>query len=403
MYITFLTIIIANGVQSQGFKGPNILYTTAQRIAGYNYPVESHEVVTSDGYILTMFRIPYSPKEHKNDTYSRPVFLLQHGLSTSSDSFILNGPDNALAYLLADAGYDVWMGNHRGNVYSRKHVKLSPEKSKFWQFTWHELGILDMPAMIDYVLAMTNQEKLHFVGHSQGTTVFFVLLSELPEYNSKFKTTYMLAPIAFVGNVQSLIGITAATIITQSPILSHFLEGHEFIPMIVPVSIFTSELCAVGSWFQWICADVFFIIGGWDSKHLNYTLIPDAYETHPAGCSTGQEIHYLQELKSGYFRKFDHGRVKNLKVYGQATPPNYNESNIVAPVRFYHGDNDKLAPLVDVKRMEKLLPNLVESYDVPVKEWTHIDFIFALDVKELINDKIIRTANHYEKTGEQLK
>jgi lysosomal acid lipase/cholesteryl ester hydrolase len=37
-------------------------------------------------------------------------------------------------YLLADAGYDVWLGNARGSTYSKKHVSLSTSDSKFWDF-----------------------------------------------------------------------------------------------------------------------------------------------------------------------------------------------------------------------------------------------------------------------------
>ena len=72
-------------------------------------------------------------------------------------------------YILSSAGYDVWLGNNRGNKYSRQHKFLDPDKDKvqFWDFSWHEMGVSDLPAMIDYVLNQTDSKALFYVGHSQ--------------------------------------------------------------------------------------------------------------------------------------------------------------------------------------------------------------------------------------------
>lgn len=107
--------------------------------------------------------------------------------------------------MLADLGYDVWLGNARGNHYSRHNEFHNPDKhkAKFWNFSWHEIGTIDLPAMIDYVLAKSGQEKLHYIGHSQGTTVFYVMCSEKPEYNDKIKAMFSLAPVAYMKNIIS--------------------------------------------------------------------------------------------------------------------------------------------------------------------------------------------------------
>jgi len=39
-----------------------------------------------------------------------------------------------VGFILSDAGFDVWMGNVRGNTYSRAHVKYKPSDAEFWQW-----------------------------------------------------------------------------------------------------------------------------------------------------------------------------------------------------------------------------------------------------------------------------
>nr|CAD7395146.1 unnamed protein product [Timema poppensis] len=108
-------------------------------------------------------------------------------------------------FVLADSGYDVWLGNSRGNTYSRKHITLLPQQQQFWNFTWHEMGVWDLPASIDHILATTGQKRLFYIGHSMGCTTFFVMASTRPEYNSQIQGMVALAPGLFVKKAKSLV------------------------------------------------------------------------------------------------------------------------------------------------------------------------------------------------------
>ncbi|XP_047122052.1 lipase 3-like [Schistocerca piceifrons] len=193
----------------------------------YGYPVETYEVTTEDGYVLTMFRIPYGKKSPLTEGERRPAVLLQHGLMNSADDWLIIGPDRALGYILADAGYDVWLGNIRGNWYSQKHQDYSPKKDKFWKFSWHEHGIYDMPAQIDHVLNATGHKQIFYIGHSMGTTMFYVGMSLKHDYNEKIRAMFSLAPIAFMNHMKSpLFRILAPlTSVVQQHIIFSF-SGH---------------------------------------------------------------------------------------------------------------------------------------------------------------------------------
>lgn len=76
-------------------------------------------------------------------------------------------------------------------------------RERFWSFSWHEVGVYDIPASIDYILAETGQTKLQYIGHSQGGTSILVMASERPEYNDKIEIIHALAPAAFMSNCKS--------------------------------------------------------------------------------------------------------------------------------------------------------------------------------------------------------
>jgi len=117
-----------------------------------NYKVDSHSVTTEDGYILKLFRIRGDGTERPRlgEGRPKPVVFFQHGLISSSETFVNNGR-NSLPFRLIEKGYDVWLGNNRGNIYCRKHIKYTTDDHQFWDFSFYELGKYDLPAMIDHV------------------------------------------------------------------------------------------------------------------------------------------------------------------------------------------------------------------------------------------------------------
>ena len=75
--------------------------------------------------------------------------------------------------------------------------------------SWHELGVYDLAAMIDYIISVTGQVGITYIGHSMGATIAAVLLSQRPEYNSKIKLLILLAPVVKLEHNTSVLRFSA--------------------------------------------------------------------------------------------------------------------------------------------------------------------------------------------------
>lgn len=120
-----------------GASDPRLTMRSAELIRHEGYAVEEHSVETRDGFVLGMQRIPLphgASRRDGADGRARPAVLLQHGLMQCSEVWLTNGREGSLAFILADAGFDVWLGNNRGNTYSAKHTQLRADNPEYCEF-----------------------------------------------------------------------------------------------------------------------------------------------------------------------------------------------------------------------------------------------------------------------------
>ncbi len=52
-------------------------------------------------------------------------------------------------------------------------------------FSWQEMAEYDIPAMVEYILDVTGNTELSYVGHSQGTLIAFAKFSSDIEFAKK--------------------------------------------------------------------------------------------------------------------------------------------------------------------------------------------------------------------------
>lgn len=360
------------------------------------YPFENHVVTTEDGYILAIHRIPYGRNSSAGAAQdeTKPVVLLMHGSGSSAVDFMILGPERSLPLILADEGYDVWLGNNRGNTWSRKHTTLDPDKNEtFWDFSFHELGLYDAPAIIDYILNATASEKISYIGHSQGTTQFFAMTSELPEYNDKVNLMMALGPAVYCKNLSNPIVQILKDHYTLVEFAGDYFNVTEFLGHTFAIETALKLICKDESEYQEVCPLILFLLFGFDSDQFDRSIMVTMLDAFPAGNSLMGLKHYLQLVKSGHFRQFDHGVLNNLELYNNSAPPDYDLSHVTAPVAIYYGKNDWLVGTPDVDRLAEELPNVVEKHLIEYDYFNHMDFIVATDIVSLLYFDVINKLN----------
>ncbi|CAJ0589674.1 unnamed protein product [Cylicocyclus nassatus] len=375
--VLLLVAVIATAVLAAKHEDPEVEMTTPQIIEHWGYPAEIYTVTTEDGYVLELHRIPYGKNDAK-PIKPRPVVFMQHGLECSSSNWITNLPDESAGFIFADAGFDVWLGNMRGNTYSSKHINLSPKQDKFWEFTWDEMAKYDLESMIDKALNVSGQKDLYYIGHSQGTITMFSKLSIDQAFSSKIKKFFALAPVGSVKHAKGLFKFLADDFGLEFDGWFDLFGAGQFLPNGWIMKIVADSVCAGLNVKEELCDNVLFLIAGPESHQMNDTRTPVYLSHTPAGTSSLNVMHWLQMVKKGTVSMYDYGTRENKKKYGQANPPEYDFTKIQNQIYLYWGDSDWLADPQDISAY--LLPRIQHTLagDVELKDYNHLDFIWGL-------------------------
>ncbi|KAA0725322.1 Lysosomal acid lipase/cholesteryl ester hydrolase [Triplophysa tibetana] len=380
--ITFGMAECRPSCKEDGGLDPEVNMNISEIIRHWGYPAEEFEVVTDDGYILSINRIPHGVK-YQAWQEGKPAVFLQHGLLAAGSNWVTNLPNTSLGFLLADNGFDVWIGNSRGNTWSRKHKHLNPDTKEYWEFSHDEMAKKDLPAVINFITETTGQKQIFYVGHSQGTTIAFMAFSTMPELASKIKMFFALAPVATVALTKS--PMTKLSFIPEFLIWDLF-GRKDFFPQNELIKFFATEFCSRKP-LSVLCGNVFFLLCGFDEKNLNMSRTP-VYTTHcPAGTSVQNMVHWAQGVKTDKLTAYDYGKTGNMAHYNQSTPPVYNIQDMMVPTALWSGGQDTLADPQDVALLLTQIPKLV--YHRNIEHWEHLDFIWGLDAPQEMYSKMI--------------
>ncbi|XP_068205896.1 gastric triacylglycerol lipase-like [Palaemon carinicauda] len=412
---------------------PHTYMTTDELIRARGYPVEVHDVVTEDGYILEVHRIPplsrqsteqdlnlTLPDETEVKRYLEPqllnvsartedvnnhrngitakgdpkvVFVLHCFLCSSAD-FVMNDHNQALAFVLSDAGYDVWLGNNRGNLYGRRHLTLTPNDPQFWEFSIDKNARYDLPAMLQYVRTKTGANQLSYIGHSMGNMMFFAMMSIHPHINSWVRVMAGLGPVAYMYNGHAQLGLLAP--ITDKLERSLAKKGLlEFMAPTKTTSKIVSGLCSDAIFIQPICQLILDLIAGPSSRNVDPAYISVIAAHTPAGSSFRVFAQLLQFVRDRSFQAYDWGPTQNYKEYGSEKPPLLKLSAVTVPVAGFWSSSDVLAHPKDVERTLSELPNLVVNHRVQHDNFNHLDFLWAENAKSLVYRHVIDFFNQY--------
>eukprot|EP00455_Lapot_gusevi_P032065 TRINITY_DN3493_c0_g1_i2.p1 TRINITY_DN3493_c0_g1~~TRINITY_DN3493_c0_g1_i2.p1 ORF type:complete len:443 (+),score=89.12 TRINITY_DN3493_c0_g1_i2:85-1413(+) len=394
---------------------PDTNRTVCEIVQDKGYGCELHYITTSDGFILQAERISSS---RAAPAPSRPAVVMVPGVLCTTIMFVL-GYEANLPYFLADSGLDVWMVNQRNrpDPPPKRHVSVDWDSAGAWNWTFEDIGTRDVPAMITYVLAVTNLPKISaYIGYSQGGVVGWVTYSMDPVIANltdvfislggpagPTSTASIAKPNTPAASHMDRLGSLPPQSLTSPPACppcSSLTAFHDRccigdfpkLDPFAPLAKVAIDLCAISPEF---CFDMMrgAALAPTDCQNANWTSHPSLAQNLRDGqhCvngsriqlmvanypswTSGRNVLHLQQINTA-FRRFDWGEAGNLQMYGTPQPPFYPISKMLTKVAMFYGLYDILSGPQKVAEFLLDIPQdlLVAANAYPVG---HLDYVLS--------------------------
>lgn len=364
----------------------------------YGYLAEEHVVQTKDGFLLGLHRLAWRRGEEDQRVNNGPgstqkkVVYLHHGLMMNSEVWVcITEKERCLPFVLVEQGYDVWLGNNRGNKYSKKSLHYGPTDTQFWNFSMDQFAFHDIPDSINYILSATNQPSLSYIGFSQGTAQAFATLSIHPTLNSKVDVFVALAPAMAPPGIAS--GVVSS-LVKSNPQVLYLLFGRRAI--LGSTTMWQALLYP--AIFTWLIDKSLAYLFGWRMANIAPHQKLAAYPHLYSFTSTKSVVHWFQIIRNGKFQMFD-DEVTSPTSFGTGSKyykvAKFPTRNIKTPIVLVYGGSDSL---VDINIMLKELPRHTVAKCVP--KYEHLDLLWASDVDTLVFPHVLEALENLALSSE---
>ncbi|CAD1809206.1 alpha/beta hydrolase fold family protein [Candida parapsilosis] len=349
--------------------------TIHDMVSLFGYEIESRIVTTKDSYLLTLHRLRGGSSIR---VPNGKVVYLHHGLLMCSEVWVtMIEKYQNLPFILYDLGYDVWMGNNRGNKYSQKHLNYDVRSSQFWNFSIDEFALFDIPNSIEYILNNTGREKLTYIGFSQGSAQAFASVSVNSDLNNKIDQLIAISPATTPHGLHSKF---LDILLKSSPNVTYLLFGRK---VLMPSCIFWQRIM-YPPLFDKVIDIADYMLFNWKSLNISKLQKLSSYAHLYSTTSVKCVVHWFQVMSSKNFQMyFDTTTSSSLSGLN---PISYPLKNIQVPVHLIYGTIDSL---VDIDVMKSQLPKkMTTTFAVPDHE--HLDNLWGEDVFESVFKRVLQ-------------